>query len=97
MTGGSELRVTFLGTGTSMGVPVPTCDCDVCASDDPRDRRLRPSVLVQWPGASVLIDSSTDLRTQALRHGIDRIDFFFEHDAKVSIFSCVLKLSARLV
>jgi phosphoribosyl 1,2-cyclic phosphate phosphodiesterase len=68
------LRVTFLGTGTSTGVPVPTCGCAVCRSDDPRDRRLRPSVLVRWRGASVLIDCSTDLRAQALRHAIDRID-----------------------
>jgi len=74
VTTGADLRVTFLGTGTSMGVLVPTCCCDVCASDDPRDNRLRPSVLVRWAGASVLIDSSTDLRTQALRHGIERID-----------------------
>jgi len=68
------LRVTFLGTGTSTGVPVPTCSCDVCTSTDPRDRRLRPSVLLEWPGCSVLIDTSTDLRRQALRHSIERID-----------------------
>lgn len=68
------MRVTFLGTGTSMGVPVPTCVCAVCRSDDPRDHRLRPSVLLEWNGASVLIDTSTDLRTQALRHGIQRVD-----------------------
>jgi len=69
-----SLRVTFLGTGTSTGVPVPTCDCAVCRSDDPRDTRLRPSVRLEWDGASVLIDTSTDLRGQALRYGIDRID-----------------------
>ncbi len=68
------MRVTFLGTGTSTGVPVPTCGCAVCRSDDPKDRRLRPSVLLEWEGASVLIDTSTDLRAQALRHGIDRVD-----------------------
>lgn len=66
--------VTFLGTGTSTGVPVPTCDCAVCRSGDPRDRRLRPSILLRWPSASVLIDTSTDLRQQALTHRIDRID-----------------------
>lgn len=70
----NELRVTFLGTGTSTGVPVPTCGCAVCSSDDPRDRRLRPSVLLRWTGASVLIDCSTDLRAQALHHAIDRVD-----------------------
>lgn len=70
----APLRVTFLGTGTSTGVPVPTCPCDVCTSEDPRDARLRPSVRLQWDDASVLIDTSTDLRQQALRHDIDRID-----------------------
>ncbi|MDX1388806.1 MAG: MBL fold metallo-hydrolase [Acidobacteriota bacterium] len=68
------MKVTFLGTGTSVGVPAVTCDCDVCTSDDPRDNRLRPSVLIEWDGASVLIDTSTDLRAQALRHPIQRID-----------------------
>lgn len=68
------MRVTFLGTGTSTGVPVPTCQCAICTSDDPRDRRLRPSVRLQWDGASVLIDTSTDLRLQALRYGIERVD-----------------------
>lgn len=68
------MQVTFLGTGTSTGVPVVTCDCKVCRSDDPRDRRLRPSVLLRWKDASVLIDTSTDLRQQALLHHIDRID-----------------------
>lgn len=68
------MRVTFLGTGTSSGVPVPTCDCRVCTSSDPRDRRLRPSIRLEWEGASVLVDTSTDLRQQALRHGIDRVD-----------------------
>ena len=69
-----SLQITFLGTGTSTGVPVPTCRCAVCTSDDPCDSRLRPSVRLQWNDASVLIDTSTDLRQQALTHGIDRID-----------------------
>jgi phosphoribosyl 1,2-cyclic phosphate phosphodiesterase len=68
------MRVTFLGTGTSTGVPVPTCGCAVCRSSDPRYRRLRPSVRLEWPGASVLIDTSTDLREQSLTHAIERID-----------------------
>jgi phosphoribosyl 1,2-cyclic phosphate phosphodiesterase len=68
------MRATFLGTGTSIGVPVPTCNCQVCRSDDPRNRRLRPSVWLEWNEASVLIDSSPDLREQALRHSISRID-----------------------
>ena len=68
------MRVTLLGTGTSTGVPVVVCDCRVCNSDDPRDQRLRPSALLQWDGASVLIDTATDLRQQALQHAIRRID-----------------------
>ena len=53
------MEVTFLGTGTSTGVPVPTCTCAVCRSTDPKDARLRPSVLLRWEGASVLVDTST--------------------------------------
>jgi phosphoribosyl 1,2-cyclic phosphate phosphodiesterase len=68
------MRVTFLGSGTSTGVPLIGCGCEVCRSEDPRDRRLRPSIRVEWPGASVLLDTSTDLRAQALAHGIARVD-----------------------
>ena len=68
------MTLTFLGTGTSTGVPVPTCDCEVCRSDDPRDKRLRPSVLLEWDGATVLVDTSTDLRQQVLRLGLGRLD-----------------------
>jgi phosphoribosyl 1,2-cyclic phosphate phosphodiesterase len=68
------VNVTFLGTGTSTGVPVPTCSCDVCRSSDPRDARLRPSVLLRWDGATVLVDTSTDLRQQVLREGLTDLD-----------------------
>jgi len=68
------MRITFLGTGTSTGVPVPTCRCPICTSDDPRDKRLRPSALLEWDDASVLVDTATDLRQQALRLPIERID-----------------------
>ncbi len=68
------MRVTFLGSGTSTGVPVIGCGCEVCRSADPRDRRLRPSIRLEWDGASVLVDTSTDLRAQALTHGIHRVD-----------------------
>lgn len=68
------MRVTFLGTGTSTGVPAVTCECPACTSEDPRDSRLRPSLHLEWEGASVLVDTSSDLRQQSLRYGIRRID-----------------------
>ena len=68
------MQVVFLGTGTSTGVPLPTCGCEVCRSSDPRDARLRPSVLLRWDGATVLVDTSTDLRQQALAERLQRID-----------------------
>lgn len=68
-------RVTFLGTGTSHGVPMIGCRCAVCCSDDPRDRRLRPSIhLAVAGGPAVLVDTSTDLRQQALANDITRVD-----------------------
>ena len=68
-------RVTFLGTGTSSGVPMIGCHCDVCRSSDPRDTRLRPSIYVEVPGhAAILVDTTPDFRQQALTHGIARID-----------------------
>jgi len=75
--------LTFLGTGTSMGVPTLGCDCPVCTSTDPRDRRLRPSVLLRWrePGQAqervVVIDTGPDFREQALRNGLTRVDAVF--------------------
>ena len=81
------MNVTFLGTGTSTGVPVPTCTCGVCRSTDPRDARLRPSVLLRWEGASVLVDTSTDLRQQALRQGLMGLDaVFYTHAHADHIF-----------
>jgi len=68
------LRLTFLGTGTSMGVPTLGCDCRVCRSADPRDHRLRPSVLLEYNGHAVVIDTSPDFRQQALRANIKRVD-----------------------
>jgi phosphoribosyl 1,2-cyclic phosphate phosphodiesterase len=68
-------RITFLGTGTSHGIPMIGCTCAVCRSTDPRDTRLRPSIFVDVPGrAAVLVDTGTDLRQQALRHGISEVD-----------------------
>lgn len=68
------MRVTVLGSGTSSGVPVVGCRCPVCTSPDPRDQRTRASVAIELPGGTVLIDTSTDLRAQALRHGLARVD-----------------------
>jgi phosphoribosyl 1,2-cyclic phosphate phosphodiesterase len=69
------VRVRFLGTGTSHGVPMIGCRCDVCRSTDPRDNRLRSSITVETDdGRCVLIDTTTDLRAQALRAEIARVD-----------------------
>ena len=74
------MRITFLGTGTSHGVPMIACDCATCHSPDPRDTRLRSAIYVEAPGASVLVDAGPDLRTQALRHRITRVDaILFTH------------------
>jgi phosphoribosyl 1,2-cyclic phosphate phosphodiesterase len=69
------VEVLFLGTGTSHGVPMIGCRCAVCSSRDPRDKRTRPSVVVTLDsGARLLIDTATDLRAQALAHGVERLD-----------------------
>src|SRR5881296_1213129 len=68
------MRVTFLGSGTSHGVPVIGCDCAVCRSADPRNQRLRPSVLIETETTRLLIDATPDFRTQALRAGIRQLD-----------------------
>jgi phosphoribosyl 1,2-cyclic phosphate phosphodiesterase len=67
--------VVFLGTGTSHGVPMVGCECDVCRSTDPRDQRSRPSIYVECDdGTGLLVDTTPDLRLQALRHGLRRVD-----------------------
>jgi phosphoribosyl 1,2-cyclic phosphate phosphodiesterase len=66
--------LTVLGSGTSMGVPTIGCACDVCRSTDPHDRRTRPSIMVEWSGHRVVIDTTPDFRQQALREHIDRVD-----------------------
>ena len=69
------MRVTFLGTGTSTGVPVIGCECETCRSSDPKDRRWRPSVYVELDdGATLLVDASPDLRAQALAFDVRRVD-----------------------
>jgi phosphoribosyl 1,2-cyclic phosphate phosphodiesterase len=75
------VKVTFLGTGTSHGVPMIACDCLTCRSSDPRDTRLRPSIYVQMEdGSGVLVDAGPDLRQQALTHDVRRVDaILFTH------------------
>jgi len=69
-----KATLTVLGSGTSMGVPTIGCTCAVCRSSDPHDRRLRPSVLLEYGGKSVLIDTTPDFREQAIRERISQID-----------------------
>ena len=70
----SKTRLTFLGTGTSQGVPMIGCGCEVCKSTDPRDKRLRASVLVEHEGQKILVDAGPDFRYQMLRAGICSLD-----------------------
>lgn len=77
------MRVTFLGTGTSQGVPVIACDCAVCTSADRHDKRLRVSVLVEVQGKAIVIDSGPDFRYQMLRAGLKNLDaILFTHEHK---------------
>ncbi|MFH1475823.1 MAG: MBL fold metallo-hydrolase, partial [Chloroflexota bacterium] len=69
-----ELRVRILGSGTSQGLPRIACDCATCTSTDPRDRRLRASVLLAWGACRVVIDCGPDFRAQALAADLDRLD-----------------------
>jgi phosphoribosyl 1,2-cyclic phosphate phosphodiesterase len=75
------MRLTFLGTGTSTGVPTLGCQCAVCRSSDPHDQRTRPSLLLEYDGRVVVIDTTPDFRQQALRHDVRRLDaVVFTHD-----------------
>lgn len=68
------MRFTFLGTGTSQGVPVIACDCTACKSADPRDKRLRSSLLLEKDGTVLLFDAGPDFRQQMLRQNVKRLD-----------------------
>src|SRR5246127_3000499 len=86
-----EGQLTFLGTGTSMGVPTVGCGCAVCTSPDPHDRRLRPSILVRWRESDLdrggVVDTGPDFREQALRAGLTRVDaVFYTHGHADHIF-----------
>ena len=74
------MKILFLGSGTSTGVPVIGCKCSICRSENPKDKRTRASILVTSDERNILIDTSTDLRFQALKYTIERIDaVFFTH------------------
>jgi len=70
----APLKITVLGSGTSMGVPTLGCPCRVCGSTDSHDKRLRPSILLSRNGRNVVIDTTPDFRQQAMRAGLDRLD-----------------------
>src|ERR1700679_2485077 len=72
-----QATLTVLGSGTSMGVPTLGCNCAVCHSADPRDRRTRPSVMIEYAGKAVLIDTTPDFYAQAIRERITRLDAVF--------------------
>ena len=72
-----KATLTVLGSGTSMGVPTLGCDCAVCHSSDPRDRRTRPSIMIEYGGKVVLIDTTPDFYAQAVRENITQVDAVF--------------------
>jgi phosphoribosyl 1,2-cyclic phosphate phosphodiesterase len=72
--GASGIHITVLGSGTSSGVPTIGCQCAVCRSSDPRDQRLRPSILLQHDGRNIVIDTTPDFRQQVLRAKLERLD-----------------------
>jgi len=77
----NEFTVTVLGTGTSQGVPVIGCQCEVCQSKNPKDKRLRSSVMIEWDNHRYIIDCGPDFRQQMLRHKVDKIDgILFTHE-----------------
>lgn len=77
------MRITFLGTGTSNGVPLVACPCEVCASSDSRDKRLRTSVMIETQGKNFVIDTGPDFRQQMLREKVTRLDaVLFTHEHK---------------
>jgi phosphoribosyl 1,2-cyclic phosphate phosphodiesterase len=78
-----DLKITFLGTGTSQGVPVITCNCEVCQSDDIRNNRLRVSILIETADKTIVIDSGPDFRYQMLRAKVKDLDaILFTHEHK---------------
>lgn len=79
----NQFRVRFLGTGTSQGVPVIACNCDVCSSEDFRDNRLRCSILIEYHGKNYVVDSGPDFRQQMLRANVQSLEaLLFTHEHK---------------
>ena len=77
------LKITFLGSGTSSGVPMIACECEVCRSDDAKDKRLRSSILVESAATTIVVDTTPDFRYQMLRAGIKKLDaVLFTHPHK---------------
>ena len=77
------ISITFLGTGTSGGVPMIACNCDVCKSSDSKDKRLRSSILVQSEKTTIVVDTTPDFRTQMLREKVQKLDaVIFTHPHK---------------
>ncbi len=75
------MKITFLGTGTSQGIPIIGCNCKTCRSDDPRDKRLRSSILIEIANKHILIDCGPDFRQQMIRENIKQLDaIIFTHD-----------------
>ena len=79
----NSIKVTFLGTGTSQGVPVIGCDCEVCTSANPKDNRLRSSILIETQGKVICVDSGPDFRQQMLREKVQQLDaIVYTHEHK---------------
>lgn len=77
------MQITFLGTGTSQGVPIIACNCEICQSDDTRDKRLRSSILIEEKGKTFVIDTGPDFRQQMLRENVKKMDaIIFTHEHK---------------
>lgn len=77
------MKLTFLGTGTSQGVPVIACDCEVCLSENPKDKRLRTAVLIEHENTTIVIDTGPDFRQQMLRANVQQLDaVVFTHEHK---------------
>jgi phosphoribosyl 1,2-cyclic phosphate phosphodiesterase len=99
------LKITFLGTGTSTGVPMIACGCAVCTSTDEKDKRLRTSILVESPGTTIVVDTGPDFRAQMLRLNIKKLDaVLFTHSHKdhvaglddVKAFNFIMKKQMEL-